>query len=107
MATRDLLDGRISIKFDNYQAAAASSPPKYNSNDEEVQSDEEHIIAMLKQEFIEGVFDEGLDKAIYVIRITTTTKLPQRKTKGAASYDHAVDSFITIPPWGRALIPTR
>ncbi|CAL9055776.1 unnamed protein product, partial [Musa banksii] len=51
--SRNLLDGRISISFDNYKAASTSSHLHYNANDEETFSEEEeiksHIIAAILQ----------------------------------------------------------
>ena len=51
--SRNLLDGRISISFDNYKAALTSSHLHYNANDEEMFSEEEeirsHIIAVILQ----------------------------------------------------------
>ncbi|KAG6493733.1 hypothetical protein ZIOFF_048734 [Zingiber officinale] len=52
--TRNMLDGSVSLQFNQYQAATSSSPPKFNSKDEEIQSDEEeltsHTIAVLVEE---------------------------------------------------------
>ncbi|KAG6528201.1 hypothetical protein ZIOFF_010352 [Zingiber officinale] len=39
--TRNLLDGRISLSFNNYQTATVSQAIHYNEKDEEIQSDEE------------------------------------------------------------------
>ncbi|KAG6499417.1 hypothetical protein ZIOFF_039203 [Zingiber officinale] len=43
VSTRNLQDGRISIQFDNYQAAIEASQPYYNQQDEEIPSDEEEV----------------------------------------------------------------
>ena len=51
--SRNLLDGRISISFDNYKAASTSSRINYNTADDETFSDEEeirsHTIAVIIQ----------------------------------------------------------
>nr|AZZ86116.1 polyprotein [Cacao red vein-banding virus] len=39
--TRNLVDGSISIRFHDYEAAPSTSRPTYNEQDEEVESDEE------------------------------------------------------------------
>nr|QCA48085.1 polyprotein [Cacao red vein-banding virus] len=49
--TRNLIDGSISIRFHDYEAAPSTSRPTYNEQDEEVESDEEselreHTIAV-------------------------------------------------------------
>ncbi|KAG6468167.1 hypothetical protein ZIOFF_072738 [Zingiber officinale] len=41
--TRNLLDGSVALRFENYQVASPSSKPRYNNQDEEIQSDEEEI----------------------------------------------------------------
>ncbi|THU43274.1 hypothetical protein C4D60_Mb00t02690 [Musa balbisiana] len=50
LRSRNLIDGRISISFDNYKAASTSSRISYNTADNETFSDEEkirsHIIAV-------------------------------------------------------------
>ena len=50
LRSRNLIDGRISISFDNYKAASTSSRINYNAADNEAFSDEEeirsHIIAV-------------------------------------------------------------
>ncbi|ATZ69486.1 ORF3 polyprotein [Cacao swollen shoot Ghana N virus] len=48
--TRNLVDGSISLRFHNYEAAPTTSRPTYNEHDEEVESEEEselreHIVA--------------------------------------------------------------
>lgn len=52
--SRNLLDGGISISFNNYKAAPSSSRINYNVEDEEIFSDEEeirsHTIAVILQE---------------------------------------------------------
>uniref|UniRef100_A0A804HXP7 Uncharacterized protein n=2 Tax=Musa acuminata subsp. malaccensis TaxID=214687 RepID=A0A804HXP7_MUSAM len=43
LRSRNLIDGRISISFDNYKAASTSSRIRYNNADDETFSDEEEI----------------------------------------------------------------
>ncbi|KAG6502418.1 hypothetical protein ZIOFF_042311 [Zingiber officinale] len=51
--TRNMLDGSVSLQFNQYQAATSSSPPKFNSKDEEIQSDEEELISHTIAVFVE------------------------------------------------------
>ncbi|KAG6483949.1 hypothetical protein ZIOFF_060742 [Zingiber officinale] len=79
--TRNMLDGSVSLQFDNYQAANSVAPPKFNSRDEEVQSDEEeingHIVAVLIEE-------RRTEEELLVKRISSLVKLPIKRTPGTA-----------------------
>ncbi|KAG6532210.1 hypothetical protein ZIOFF_006049 [Zingiber officinale] len=82
--TRNLLDGSVSLHFENYHTATSSAPPRYNSRDEEIQSDEEelrsHTINVLVQS----------STPILVKLIHPKSILPERKTPGAAGYDLSI-----------------
>ncbi|KAG6518480.1 hypothetical protein ZIOFF_021955 [Zingiber officinale] len=100
VSTRNLLDGRISLHFENYQASTTSSPPTYKEQDEEVQSDEEevhsqHLISVLTHE-----------EPLLVKKIDPSAQLPQRKTLGAAGYDLAINRAQDIPRNSRSLLTT-
>ncbi|ACS44708.1 ORF3 protein [Sugarcane bacilliform Guadeloupe D virus] len=53
MNTSTKYDGSISIRFGDYEASTSSRPPKYNTADDEIDSDEEHTIAMITEEIDE------------------------------------------------------
>ncbi|KAG6489431.1 hypothetical protein ZIOFF_050700 [Zingiber officinale] len=97
-----MLDGSVSLQFDQYQVATSSSPPKFNSRDEEIQSDEEeltsHIIAVLVEE------ERGPE--LLVKRIHSLAQLPVRRTPGAAGYDISITHAQDIPALGRSLLQT-
>ncbi|KAG6493293.1 hypothetical protein ZIOFF_048272 [Zingiber officinale] len=88
--TRNLLDGRTSLHFENYQVESASIQARndYDNEDEE----RAHTIAVLLKDDEEDV--------LYVKCLTSTVVLPQRKTEGAAGYDLAVNQSYHIPPYG-------
>ncbi|KAG6500563.1 hypothetical protein ZIOFF_040411 [Zingiber officinale] len=98
--TRNMLDGRVSIHFDNYQAAIVANPPQYNQRDEEIPSDEEEVqhqvIAVLLQD----------PEVLQVKIISSTTILPQRKTEGSAGYDLAINREQFVPKKDRSLLTT-
>ncbi|KAG6472176.1 hypothetical protein ZIOFF_069633 [Zingiber officinale] len=100
--TRNMLDGSVSLQFDNYQAAASSAPPRFNSKDEEVQSDEEeiqgHIIVVL--------VEERRPEELLVKRISSLAQLPVRRTSGAAGYDISITHAQDIPAHDRSLLST-
>ncbi|KAG6469583.1 hypothetical protein ZIOFF_070512 [Zingiber officinale] len=101
--TRNILDGSVSIQFNQYQAATASSPPKFNSKDEEIQSDEEeltsHTIAVLVEE-------EHRSPELLVKRIHSLAQLPIRRTPRAAGYDISITHAQDIPALDRSLLST-
>lgn len=43
MESRNLLGGSVSLRFGSYEPASTSAPPKFNQNDEEIDSDEESV----------------------------------------------------------------
>ncbi|KAG6511460.1 hypothetical protein ZIOFF_029528 [Zingiber officinale] len=100
--TRNLLNGNISLQFENYQAITASHPT-YGLNDEEVQSDEEevrnHIVAVL----IETPVPE---EELLVKRISSLAVLPQRRTEGSAGYDLAISYPQEIAARSRSMMAT-
>ncbi|KAG6522372.1 hypothetical protein ZIOFF_019512 [Zingiber officinale] len=97
--TRNLLDGSVSLHFESYQAASASTPPRYNSRDEEVQSDEDelrtHVVAVLIKE-----------APLLVKKVYPDALLPERKTIGTAGYDLSVYKSQMIPAKGMAILHT-
>ncbi|KAG6493295.1 hypothetical protein ZIOFF_048274 [Zingiber officinale] len=94
--TRNLLDGRTSLHFENYQVESASIQTRndYDNEDEE----RAHTIAVLLKDDKEDV--------LYVKCLTSTAVLSQRKTEGAAGYDLAVNQSYHIPPYGQAMLNT-
>ncbi|KAG6481687.1 hypothetical protein ZIOFF_058306 [Zingiber officinale] len=101
--TRNLLDGRISISFNNYQAAATTNPPVYNARDEEIPSDEEEITNHIITVFTET---EKEKEELLVKRISAATTLPIRRSPGAAGYDIAIDKACVIVSRERKLLTT-
>ncbi|KAG6519439.1 hypothetical protein ZIOFF_022933 [Zingiber officinale] len=97
--TRNLLDGSVSLHFESYQAASASTPPRYNSRDKEVQSDEDelrtHVVAVLIKE-----------APLLVKKVYPDALLPERKTIGAAGYDLSVYKSQMIPAKGMTILHT-
>ncbi|KAG6536455.1 hypothetical protein ZIOFF_001511 [Zingiber officinale] len=93
--TRNLIDGRISLHFENYQVASASIQARNNHDEDEERA---HTIAVLLKDEEEDV--------LYVKCLTSTVVLPQRKTEGAAGYDLAVNQNYHIPPYGQAMLNT-
>ncbi|KAG6489919.1 hypothetical protein ZIOFF_051200 [Zingiber officinale] len=95
--TRNFLDGRISLHFENYQVASA---PIQARNDHHDNEDEEraHTIAVLVQDEEEEV--------LYFKCLTSTVVPPQRKTEGATGYDLAVSQNYHIPPYGQVMLNT-
>ncbi|KAG6526219.1 hypothetical protein ZIOFF_016201 [Zingiber officinale] len=96
-SSNNLLDGRISLSFSNYQAAPTSQGATYNIKDEEVASDEEelrsHSLAVLIEE-----------QKLLVTRLVPSATLPRRATEGAAGYDLAINRAQDIPAYGRSLL---
>ncbi|KAG6472667.1 hypothetical protein ZIOFF_070142 [Zingiber officinale] len=79
-SSNNLIDGRLSISFSNYQATPSTHEAIYNRNDDEVPSDEEelrlHTIAVLIEE-----------RGLLVKRLHPSAALPRRATARAAGYD--------------------
>ncbi|KAG6508932.1 hypothetical protein ZIOFF_034314 [Zingiber officinale] len=98
--TWNLLNGNISLQFENYQATTTSRPT-YNSNDEEVQSDEEeirnHVVAVL-------IENQAREEELLIKRISSF--LPQRRTTGAAGYDLAISYPQEIAARTRSMMAT-
>ncbi|KAG6510395.1 hypothetical protein ZIOFF_028405 [Zingiber officinale] len=101
VSTRNLLDGRISIQFDNYQAAVTASQPYYNQRDEEIPSDEEEV-----HHQIIAVLLEDPEEILMVKRISNSAILPKRKTEGSAGYDLAINREQFVPKKDKSLLTT-
>ncbi|KAG6499419.1 hypothetical protein ZIOFF_039205 [Zingiber officinale] len=101
VSTRNLLDGRISIQFDNYQAAIAASQPHYNQQDEEIPSDEEEV-----HHQIIAVLLENPEEILMVKRISNSAILPKRQTEGSAGYDLAINREQFVPKKDKSLLTT-
>ncbi|KAG6515049.1 hypothetical protein ZIOFF_025428 [Zingiber officinale] len=102
VSTRNMLDGSVSLQFDNYQAATLTAPPRFNSKDEEVQSDEEEI----QSHTIAVLMEERPEEELLVKRISSLAQLPTRRTQGAAGYDISITHAQDIPAHGRSLLYT-
>ncbi|KAG6499953.1 hypothetical protein ZIOFF_039767 [Zingiber officinale] len=127
--SRNLLNGTISINFDNY----VTTPPQYNQHNEETTSDEEEIrsdsqiVAVLtKNKEMWDTLGEPSDKFDYYVnytplegdnqweerpsvrvkRLSHTAIMPQKRTHRAAGYDLVADKECIIEPRGLGLIPT-
>ncbi|KAG6483211.1 hypothetical protein ZIOFF_059853 [Zingiber officinale] len=81
----NLVDGRISVSFTNYNAAR-------EQNDEI----EHELLALYTKKIL----------LILVHKLTKTAVMLKNKTTGAAGFDLAADQSTVIEPRGRALIPT-
>ncbi|KAG6502417.1 hypothetical protein ZIOFF_042310 [Zingiber officinale] len=101
--TRNMLDGSVSLQFNQYQAATSSSPPKFNSKDEEIQSDEEELTSHTIAVFME---EESCPPELLVKRISSLAQLPIRRTPGAAGYDISITHAQDIPALNRSLLST-
>ncbi|XP_042451010.1 deoxyuridine 5'-triphosphate nucleotidohydrolase-like [Zingiber officinale] len=101
VSTSNLLDGSISIHFDNYHAAATIDDPKYNFKDNEVDSDEDEA----KLQTLVVIINEPEQKLL-VKKLWSSAVLPSRKMPGAAGYDLAIHRAQDIPKWSRALLNT-
>ncbi|KAG6505402.1 hypothetical protein ZIOFF_037758 [Zingiber officinale] len=97
---QNVVDYLTSHGFENYQATTANHPT-YNTNDEEVQSDEEevrnHIVAVL----IETPVPK---EELLVKRISSLAVLPQRRTEGSAGYDLAISYPQEIAARSRSMM---
>ncbi|KAG6521641.1 hypothetical protein ZIOFF_018766 [Zingiber officinale] len=102
VTTNNLIDGRISLHFNNYQAARTPTPPRYNSRDNEENDEQEQVyrVAVL-------TLDEEEEEVFYIKKISSTTKTLRRASKGAAGYDLAIDQDYIIPSQGQELLSTR
>ncbi|KAG6487143.1 hypothetical protein ZIOFF_055726 [Zingiber officinale] len=98
--TRNMIDGRISVQFENYQAASTTNLPHYNQKDEEIPSDEDEI----QLQIIAVIIEEP--EVLHVKRIRSTARLPERKTIGSTGYDLAIDREQFVPKRDRSLLTT-
>ncbi|KAG6502359.1 hypothetical protein ZIOFF_042251 [Zingiber officinale] len=101
--TRNMLDGSVSLQFDSYQAATSVAPPKFNSRDEEVQSDEEEITGHIVSVLIE---ERNPEEELLVKRVSSLAQMPERRTPGATGYDISITHAQDIPAGGRSLLST-
>ncbi|KAG6484110.1 hypothetical protein ZIOFF_060904 [Zingiber officinale] len=96
VSSNNLIDGRLSISFSNYQATPSTREAIYNRNDDEAPSDEEelrlHTIAILIEEI------RLLVRRLY--------PLPRKTTSGAAGYDLPINRAQDVPANSRALLTT-
>ncbi|KAG6480393.1 hypothetical protein ZIOFF_063893 [Zingiber officinale] len=99
VTTNNLIDGRISLHFNNYQVVRTPSPPRYNSRDYEEEEEQMHTVAVL-------TLDEEEEEVFYIKKISSTAKTPRQASQGAAGYDLAVDQDYIIPPQGQELLST-
>ncbi|KAG6531875.1 hypothetical protein ZIOFF_005710 [Zingiber officinale] len=124
--SRTLMDGRISLSFNNYVASTSTRQPSYNERDEEIQSDEEtfQTLAVLIEQapgvFVacndeypeethqQEAFEEYEDAQPYVLvhKIYSLAKIPKKKSKGAAGFDLAASESCVIVARGKGKIPT-
>ncbi|KAG6505119.1 hypothetical protein ZIOFF_037467 [Zingiber officinale] len=102
VSTRNMLDGSVSLQFDQYQAATSSDPPKYNARDEEIQSDEEEVARHTIAVFVE----EEIPEELLIKRIHSLAQIPIRRTAGSAGYDISITHAQDIPALGRSLLTT-
>ncbi|KAG6497661.1 hypothetical protein ZIOFF_045565 [Zingiber officinale] len=100
--TRNLLNGNISLQFENYQVTTTSHPT-YNSNDEEIQLDEEEIRNHTVAVLIENQIPE---EELLIKRISSLAVLPQRRTVGSAGYDLAISYLQEIAARTRSMMAT-
>ncbi|XP_042473512.1 uncharacterized protein LOC122055897 [Zingiber officinale] len=108
VTTNNLIDGRISLHFENYQATRTPTPPDYNSIDQENSNDDEeermHLVAVLVAE--QDILVAEPEVILYIKKRSATAKTPKRASKGAVGYDLAIDQDYSIPPRGQELLST-
>ncbi|KAG6501856.1 hypothetical protein ZIOFF_041740 [Zingiber officinale] len=131
--SQTMMDGRISLSFNNYAAAQPAQEPKYNNNDEEILAVliEMHLGVFThyegtEEEYFEnyGDYDEYMhmlkgkqvaeqeeeryssEPHILVNRMFPQAVLPKRQTEGSAGLDIAASHASIIEPYGRDLIHT-
>ncbi|KAG6468615.1 hypothetical protein ZIOFF_073304 [Zingiber officinale] len=106
VTTNTLIDGRISMQFENYQTVRISMQPEYNMADQEIDNDEErmHLVAVLLSE--QDILVAEPEEILYIKKRSATAQTPKRKSKGAVGYDLAIDQDYTIPPRGQELLST-
>ncbi|KAG6519373.1 hypothetical protein ZIOFF_022866 [Zingiber officinale] len=133
--SQTMLDGRISLSFNNYVATQEAEPPKYNDRDEEILAViiETHPGVFTyydgtESEYFENygdsdnVYDKGKQIAeqeenysryslntephILVNRMFPQAVLPKRKTEGSAGLDITASHDAIIEPYGRELVHT-
>ncbi|KAG6499736.1 uncharacterized protein LOC121996478 isoform X2 [Zingiber officinale] len=106
VTTNTLIDGRISMQFENYQTARTAMQPEYNNADQEIDNDEErmHLVAVLVSEQDHLVAEP--EEVLYIKKGSITAQTPRRASKGAAGYDLAIDKDYVISPRGQELLST-
>ncbi|KAG6527610.1 hypothetical protein ZIOFF_009733 [Zingiber officinale] len=114
--SNNLMDGRISLSFNNYIVAQSARQAIYTERDEELQSQNDKIIAVLIERE-NGIFEEvdiltNPDRKetdypyLLVHKLSSNAIIPTKQSTGAAGLDLAASEDCVIPPRGRGLIPT-
>ncbi|KAG6531506.1 hypothetical protein ZIOFF_005320 [Zingiber officinale] len=97
--TRNLMDGRISLSFNNYITSSSARATSYNSKDEEIQSDEEtfQTLAVLVEQTPEDPIygeddyyynqDAEAQSFVLVHKISPYAVIPQQKSANDADFD--------------------
>ncbi|KAG6472623.1 hypothetical protein ZIOFF_070097 [Zingiber officinale] len=95
VSSRNLIDDRRSISFQNYVTApSANQDEAVSSNEEEIWN---YILAILIKQYIQ----------IQVKKLTPTAIIPRRYSDEVVGYDLSSDETVTIEPRGRSLISTE
>ncbi|KAG6474397.1 hypothetical protein ZIOFF_068332 [Zingiber officinale] len=95
VSSRNLIDDRRSISFQNYVTApSANQDEAVSSSEEEIWN---YILAVLIKQDIQ----------IQVKKLTPTAIIPRRYSDEVAGYDLSSDETVTIEPRGRSLISTE
>ncbi|KAG6532104.1 hypothetical protein ZIOFF_005942 [Zingiber officinale] len=103
--SRNLVDGRISVSFNNYVVV----------REQNVEIEHE-LLAVLKEKVIINYEDDptqypeasNQECFLYILvhKLTGTAMMMKNKTSGVAGFDLAADQSIIIEPKGRVLVPT-
>ncbi|KAG6523770.1 hypothetical protein ZIOFF_013656 [Zingiber officinale] len=114
--SNNLMDGRISLSFNNYIAAQSATQAIYTKRDEELQSQNDKIIEVLIErendifEEVDILTNPDREETDYpyllVHKLSSNAIIPTRQSTGAAGLDLATSEDCVIPPRGRGLIPT-
>ncbi|KAG6520999.1 hypothetical protein ZIOFF_018064 [Zingiber officinale] len=115
VSSNNLMDGRIYLSFNNYIVAQSAEQVIYNKRDEETQSQNGEIVAVLIERE-NGVFEEidiptnpDIEETDYpyllVHKLSSNAIIPIRQSTGATGLDLTTSEDYVIPPRGRGLIP--
>nr|ANV20890.1 ORF3 protein [Dioscorea bacilliform RT virus] len=94
---RELADGSISVRFSKYKAIQEPTTPVFNDQDEELDPNEQHILAYLS---------EASDMPLKIRLLNADAVLPQRMSYGAVGYDIAITTSEDIPPYRQVKLST-